>query len=199
MRKFASTQSFERTKYFEIIFFGALFLVRTCLPRKDNWDLRSSLDLMLSDIIYMTDSLDFSKILFDDSRNRMDKTYKRLVLWTLAYTSCFFCLNIIYRPPRMHIKHVHSKRLNKIEQWELRLAHDPFVRFLVPILFFEIPMTASRIIIFYAYKSVSWESFTFLMKNVVSILLTLMTSFEINKADYDEIFYSTTISLNQNV
>jgi hypothetical protein len=199
MKKFASIQSFERTKYFEIIFFAALFFVRTCLPRRENWNLRSSLDLMLCDIIYMTDSLDFSKILFDDSRNRMDKDYKRLVLCTLAYTSCFYCLNVIYRPMRVHIRHVHTGRLSRTEQIELRLANDPFVQFIVPIVFFELPMTAARTIIFYTYKSVSWESFPFLLKNLVSIVLTVMAYFEIKSTGFDGVFFSTTVSVNHSV
>lgn len=171
--------------------------MRTLLPRIDNWDLRSSLDLMLSDIIYMTDSLDFSKILFDDSRKTADKFYKKLVLCTLAYTSCFFCLNVVYRPAKIHIKYLYSKKLSKLEEIELKLFYDPFIRFLVPNLFYELPMTIARLIIFYGYRSLGWENFTFLLKNIVCVFLTMAAYFEVKTVQVDGVFYSNT-SYNTN-
>lgn len=140
----------------------------------------------------MTDTLDFSKILFDDTRKIADKMYKNLVLWTLAYTSCFFCFNITYRPVKKHIKLIHDKKLNKLEELELRFAYDPFIRFLIPNLFYEVPMTIARLIIFYGYRSVGWENFNFLVKNLVCVFLTMAAYFEIKVVKVDEIFFSTT-------
>ncbi|CAF0966730.1 unnamed protein product [Brachionus calyciflorus] len=140
----------------------------------------------------MTDSLDFSKILFDDTRKTTDKMYKNFVLWTLAFTSCFFCFNIIYRPTKKHIKFVQNNKLNKLEEIELRLAYDPFIRFVIPNLFYEIPMTIARLIIFYGYRSVGWENFNFLVKNIVCVFLTMAAYFEIKTVKVDEVFYSTT-------
>jgi hypothetical protein len=189
--KYSSDQAFAQTKNFEIWLFGTLFFVRTFLPRKDFWSFRSSLDLMLSDIIYMTDSLDFSKILFDNTRTIVDKNYKNLVLWTLAFTSCFYSLNIVYKPPKIHIKNIHTNKLNKLEQIELKLAHDPLIRFLVPNLFFEIPVTIARTIIFYGFNSVRWDNFTFLLKNIVSIILTMCLYFEIKTVKVGGIFFTS--------
>lgn len=150
---------------------------------------------MLSDITYMTDSLDFSKILFDDTRKSMDKNYKNLVLWSLAYTSCLFCLNIVYRPSKMHVKHIYTRRLSKFDQVEMALANDPFVRFLVPTLLYEIPMSIARLIIFYGYRTVNWDNFTFLLKNIVYVFLTLVAYFEIKEIHVDEVFYCNKYSL----
>jgi hypothetical protein len=164
--------------------------VRTFLPRRENWNLRLRLDLILTDITYMTDSLEFSKILFDDSRNRMDKTYKNIVLLTLAYTSCLFCLNCVYRPSKIHIKHVYNKQLGRFEQIELILINDPFIRFLIPSLFYEFPMLISRTIIFYGNRTVNWENFTFLLRNVVCVFFTFAAYFEIKELNVENIYYS---------
>jgi hypothetical protein len=189
--KYSSDSTFKETKFFEILLYGTLFLVRTCLPRQnENWTLRSSVDLMLSDITYMTDSLDFSKILFDDTRKTMDKNYKSLVLWSLAYTSCLFCLNIVYRPARVHIKHVYWRTVSWFDQVELILTNDPFVRFLIPSLFYEIPMSIARLIIFYGYRTVNWDNFTFLLKNIIYVFLTFVAYFEIKEINTEEVFYS---------
>lgn len=133
--KYSSDSSLEETRSFEAFLYATLLLVRTCLPRNHSlggitWNLRSSLELVLTDITYMTDALDFSKILFDDSRMSMDKTYKTIVLSALSFTSCLFCLNFVYKPlKRIHIRHVYSGLIDKVEQAEIELASDPFIRF----------------------------------------------------------------------
>ena len=177
-------------KNFEFVLFGTLFIVRTILPREENWTLRSSLDLILHDVMYMVDSLDFSKILFDNSRKSMDKTLKLMVLFTMAFTSCIYCVNTVYRPAKMHIKYLYDKRLTKLEQIEHQLWYDPFIRFLVPNLFFEIPIIIFRTYIFYGYKTISWSNLTFLIKNIVSIFLTFVAYLEVKQLKIDGIFYS---------
>ena len=173
-----------------MILYGTLLFVRTILPRKDNWNLSSSVDLALQDITYITDSLDFSKILFEDSKKVMNKTYKNIVLWTLAYSSCFFCLNTIYRPAKIHIKQVYKKKLSKFEQIEARIAYDPFTRYLIPSLFYEIPITLMRTIIFYGDGSqIKWESFTFLLKNIVGIILNIISFFEFKKQFINDVVF----------
>lgn len=147
---------------------------------------------MLNDITYVTDCLDFSKILFDDTRKITDNTYKNLVLWTLAFTSSFFCFNLVYRPSKTHIRYFYQKKLNKLEELELRLAYDPFIRYVLPNLLYEIPMTIVRLIIFYGYRPVGWENFTFLIKNIFSVFLTMAAYFEIQTLKKDEVFFSTT-------
>ncbi len=63
--KYPSEEQFRETKNFEFYLFGILLLVRTLLPRKNDWCLKSSLDLLMHDIIYIHDALDFISILFD--------------------------------------------------------------------------------------------------------------------------------------
>lgn len=147
---------------------------------------------MLNDITYVTDSLDFSKILFDDTRKITDSTYKKLVLWTLAFTSSFFCFNLVYRPRKTHVKFIYHKRLNKLEELELRLAYDPFIRYVLPNILYEIPMTIARLVIFYSYRPVGWENFSFLIKNIFSVFLTMTAYFEIKTVKKDEVFFSIT-------
>lgn len=190
--KYSSDQTFAETKYFEIILYATLLIVRTLLPRRQDWNLRMSIDLILHDTIYMTDSLEFSKILFENKlwSEESKSTSKNLVLWTLAYTSCFFCLNTIYRPSQVHIKYVYYKLLSKFEQIELRLSYDPFIRFIVPSLFYDIPMVLVRVIIFYGNtKSISWENFIFLLKNITGLLLTMLAYFEIKSIENVCVFY----------
>lgn len=87
---------------------------------------------MLSDVTYATDALDFTKILFDDSKKSMDPTYKLIVLYSLTFTSCLFGLNFLFRPlNRVHIRHVYEGRVSGLERIELMLANDPFIRSLV--------------------------------------------------------------------
>lgn len=70
------------------------------------------------------------------------------------------------------------------------------LRFLTPSLFYEIPMTIARTIIFYGgYRRVNWDGFIFLLKNVVCILITFAAYFEIKEFNTDSIFYSNQYSL----
>jgi hypothetical protein len=175
-----------------MLLYGTLLFVRTVLPRKDNWNLNLSVNLALQDISYITDSLDFSKILFEDSKKVMNKTYKNIVLWTLAYSSCFFCLNTIYRPAKIHIHEILEDKLDTFEQIEARLAFDPFTRYLIPSLFYEIPITFMRVVIFYGDGShIKWENFIFLLKNIVGIFLNIINYFELKKFNNDIVFYSS--------
>jgi hypothetical protein len=136
----------------------------------------------------MTDSLDFISILFDDSKKSFNKTFETLILWCLAFTSCFFCLNPIYRPARIHIKYF--QLANFLERAELRLAYDPFIRFIVPCLFYEIPMIVFRSCIFYSYSLVEWNNLTFLLKSIVSVFLNVVIYFEIRNLKSDVVYYS---------
>lgn len=188
--KYPSEKQFEDTKNFELVLFGSLIIVRALLPRQDDWSLRSSLDLIMHDVIYMTDSLDFASILFDDSEKSVDKTFETLVLCCLAYTSCFFSLNPIYRPSRVHVRKFFNGDLNWFEIIEIRLAYDPFIRFMVPCLFYELPMIVFRTYISYSYQMIEWNNLTFLLKNIVSIFLNVVIYFEIRQLKVDSVFYS---------
>ena len=48
--KYPSEEQFRETKNFEFYLFGILLLVRTLLPRKNDWCLKSSLDLLINSI-----------------------------------------------------------------------------------------------------------------------------------------------------
>lgn len=190
--KYPSEKQFEDTKNFELFLFGSLMLIRAMMPREDDWNLRSSLDLLMHDVIYMTDSLDFASILFDDSKKSIDKTFETLVLWCLAYTTCFFSLNPIYRPSRLHISKF--RELNWLERVELRMAYDSFVRFLLPSVFYEIPMILFRTYILYSYELVEWNNLTFLLKNLVSIFLNVVIYFEIRQIKADCVFFTCNLT-----
>jgi hypothetical protein len=191
--KYASEKSLNNTKFFELLLFGILLFVRTALPRAENWNMRSTLNLLMQDVIYISDSIDFLQILFDTSRTTSDNSlYKNLVLWNLAFTSCFFCFNINYKPRQVHTRDIFNGNLNRLQQIELRLAYDPFIRFIIPALFFEIPMIIARIFIFCSYKSVNWNNFTYLFKNITGLILTVLAYLEIREIPNESVFYSST-------
>jgi hypothetical protein len=188
--KYPSEEQFRETKNFEFYLFGILLLVRTLLPRKNDWCLKSSLDLLMHDIIYIHDALDFISILFDDSKKSIDQTFETLILWCLAYISCYFSLNLIYRPSRIHISEFYNGNLNLFEKIELKLAYDSFVRFIVPSLFYEIPMILFRSYIFYSNGLIEWKNSIFLLKNILSIILNIIIYFEIRHFKNESVFYS---------
>jgi hypothetical protein len=193
--KFSTVESFEGTTNFELLLFGTLLIVRILIPRENNWNLKCTLDLVMHDVIYMTDSLDFSKILFDSVNKSMDQTFKILVLLNLAYTSSFYCLNTVYRPNKIHVSKVKNGELSKLDVIELRLSYDPFIRFLVPNIFFEIPMIIFRTYLFYGLfknfsKTIEWKNLSFLLKNIVSIFVTFLAYLEIRKIKVDDVFYN---------
>ena len=111
----------------------------------------------------------------------MNSTYKNIVLWVLAYSSCYFCLNPFYKPSKIIVKRLYNGELNKLEKIEVRLANDPIIKFIIPILFYELPIIFVRLFIFYSYKSISWQNLTFLLKNVISVIITFITYLEISK------------------
>ncbi len=144
----------------------------------------------MHDATYITDLLEFSKILFDSSRRIINDNLKNLVLFTLGLTSTYFSLNTIYQSKNVNMEILVDKRVSWLERWEFRLAHDPFVRLLLPCLFFEVPIIFARSVIFYQYRSIDFETFFFFLKNFVGILLTILTYFEISNTKLDGLFSS---------
>jgi hypothetical protein len=145
----------------------------------------------MHDATYIMDLLEFSKILFDKSKNvAINESYKNLVLCTLGFTSTYFSLNTVYRSTNVNID-ILVENESKLKRIDFLLAHDPFVRFLLPCLFFEIPIIIARSVIFYGYESIDSDTFVFLLKNFVSIFLTVLTYFEISDTRLDEILLNT--------
>ncbi len=146
----------------------------------------------MHDATYVTDLLEFSKILFDSSKRiAISDDLKNLVLFTLGLTSAYFSLNIFYESKGIDIEMLVDKKISRFRRLEYRLAHDPLVKLLMPCLFFEIPIMFARSVIFYQFRSIDFETFFFFLKNFAGIILTVLTYFEISDTKLDGIFSSS--------
>ena len=157
-----------RTKYFEFLLFGTLFLVRVLLPTSNFFKFESKLGLVMHDAFYITDSLDFSTVLFDNSRKLLNDNYKNLVLCVLAFSSVFYSFEAV------NYSIINNSRTKDMPY------RDNLIRLLIPCLFYDIPVILARTTIFYGFKSINLENFGFLLKNIISILLKIAEYWEIS-------------------
>jgi hypothetical protein len=165
--KYASTNSYIRTKYFDFLLFGTLFFVRVLLPSAKFFQFESKLGLVMHDAFYITDSLDFSTVLFDSSRKLSNENFKNLVLCVLAFSSVFYSFEAV------NYNVMNSSKIPGL------LIHDNLIRLLIPCLFYDIPVIVARTTIFYGFKSINLENFGFLLKNIISILIKILEYREI--------------------
>ncbi len=167
-----SKNSYLRTQNLDFLLFGTLFVVRVLLPPSNVFKIESRLGLIIHDAFYITDSIDFSTVLFDSPKKIFNNNYKNLVLCILAFTCTFYSFDAA---------NVSSIRIRKniFSRITHSLVYDPLVKLLLPCLFYDLPIIVARTTIFYGFKSINLDNFAFLLKNIISIVIKMIEYWEI--------------------
>ena len=149
-------------------------MVRILLPLSKCCKFESRLNLIIHDVFYITDSLDFSTVLFDSSKKLFNETYKNLVLCILAFSTTFYSIEALSCTITKTLE-----KITIISRFKQFFMHDSLVNLLLPCLFYDIPIIIARTIIFYGSRTINLENFAFLFKNIISILIKIAEYFEL--------------------